>query len=110
MWEIAAAISPREAQTCEDLGYDFVLRVAQDRDVEMPEEDGRETLDEKHLKTLVRSLPAMDAHILSIPAQHHQPKREAMLQMTFQQVQIQPPVHGAFLHKTEITAWVVRVS
>jgi hypothetical protein len=96
-------------QTCEDLGYDFVLRVAQDRDVEIPEEDGRETLDEKHLKTLVRSLPAMDAHILSIPAQHHQPKREAMLQMTFQKVQIQPPVHGAFLHKTEISAWVVRV-
>jgi len=87
-----------------------VLRVAQDRDVEIPEEDGRETLAEKHLKTLVRSLPAMDAHIVSIPAQHHQPKREAMLQMTFQKVQIQPPVHGAFLRKTEITAWVVRVS
>lgn len=29
--------------------------------------------------------------------------------MTFQKGQIQPPVNGAFLAKTEITAWVVRV-
>jgi hypothetical protein len=47
--------------------------------------------------------------VVSIPAQRQQPKREALLQMTFQQVQIQPPVNGAFLSKTEITAWVVRV-
>ena len=26
-------------QTCEELGYDFVLRVAQDRDVELPHVD-----------------------------------------------------------------------
>jgi hypothetical protein len=96
-------------QTCEDLGYDFVLRVAQDRDVELPEEDAAAALDEKHLKTLARALPAVDAHVLSIASQHHQPKREAQLQMNFQQVRVQPPLHGACLWKTEITAWVVRV-
>jgi hypothetical protein len=96
-------------QTCEELGYDFVLRVAQDRDVELPEKDGEATLDQKHLKTLARALPAMDAHVVSIPAQHHQPRREALLQMSFQQVQIQPPLHGAYLRKTALTAWVVRV-
>src|SRR5258708_37369155 len=41
-------------QTCEDLGYDFVLRVAQDRDVEVPQEEAAERLDEAHPKTLVR--------------------------------------------------------
>ena len=96
-------------QTCEELGYDFVLRVAQDRDVELPEEDAEVALDQKHLNTLARALPAVDAHVVSIAAQHHQPKREAMLQMNFQQVRVQPPLHGASLWKTEITAWVVRV-
>ncbi|MGH2482611.1 MAG: IS4/Tn5 family transposase DNA-binding protein, partial [Ktedonobacteraceae bacterium] len=67
-------------QTCKELGYDFVLRVAQDRDVDISEDAAAVALDEKHLKTLVRSLPAKDAHVLSIPAQHHQPKREALLQ------------------------------
>ena len=66
--------------------------------------------DEKHLKTLARALPAVDTHVMSIPAQHHQPKREAILHMNFQQVCVQPPLHGACLRKTEITAWVVRVS
>lgn len=65
-------------QRCQELGYAFVLRVAQDRDVEVSEEGAGETLDENHLKTLVRSLPALDAHVLSIAAQRHQPKREAL--------------------------------
>jgi hypothetical protein len=95
--------------TCEELGYDFVLRVAQDRDVKLPEEDGEATLDQKHLKTLARALPAMDAHMVSIAAQHHQPKRDALLQMSFREVRVQPPVHGASVRKTALTAWVVRV-
>lgn len=48
-------------QTCEQLGYDFVLRVAQDRDVDMPETEAEAALSHKHLKTLARSLPARDA-------------------------------------------------
>lgn len=96
-------------QTCEDLGYDFVLRVAQDRDVEISEEDRDATLDQRHLKTLARSLPAVDAHVVTLAAQHQQPKRDALLQMSFQKVQIQPPLHGVCLRKTAIMAWVVRV-
>jgi hypothetical protein len=42
-------------QTCKELGYDLVLRVAQDRDVERLEADAAMTLDEKHLKTLARA-------------------------------------------------------
>jgi hypothetical protein len=96
-------------QTCEELGDDFVLRVAQDRDVEVPQEEAAERLDEAHLTTLVRSLAAHDAQVRSIPAQRQQPKGEALLQITFQRVQVQPPRHGASLQQTEITAWVVRV-
>jgi len=58
-----------------------VLRVAQDRVVEIAEEDAPEDLNEHYLKTLVRALPATSAHFLSIPAHHHHPKREAFLQM-----------------------------
>jgi hypothetical protein len=96
-------------QTCEDLGYDFVLRIAQDRDVEIPEDHVPEDLDEHHLKTLMRALPATAARFITIPAHHHQPKREVFLQMAFQPVRVQPPVHGACLRQTEITAWAVRV-
>jgi hypothetical protein len=96
-------------QTCEDLGYDFVLRVAQDRNVEISQEDVQAELDEGHLKTLARALPDVDAHLVSIPAQHSRPKREALVEMNFQKVRIQPPLHGVCLRKTEIVAWVVRV-
>ncbi|GLV54052.1 IS4 family transposase [Dictyobacter sp. S3.2.2.5] len=96
-------------QTCEDLGYDFVLRVAQDRNVEIVQEDGQVELDEGHLKSLARALPSVDAHLVNIPAQHTQPRREALLQINFQQVRVQPPLHGAWLRKTEIVAWIVRV-
>jgi Transposase DNA-binding len=100
-------------QTCEDLGYDFVLRVAQNRVVEvLPEdapEDALEDPNEHYLKTLIRAKPASSAHFLAIAAHHHHPKREAFLQMSFQKVQVQPPTHGASLRETALTAWVVRV-
>lgn len=47
--------------------------------------------------------------MVSIPAQHHQPKRDALLQVNVQKVHVQPPLHGACLQHTAITAWVVRV-
>jgi len=96
-------------QTCEDLGYDFAVRVAQDRVIEISPDDAPEDGDEKYLKTLARALPATAAHFLSIPAHEHQPKRDVFLQMSFHKVRVQPPLHGDYLRKTELTAWVVRV-
>jgi Transposase DNA-binding/Transposase Tn5 dimerisation domain len=96
-------------QHCEQLGYDFVLRVAQDRVIEIPAGDAAEELDETHLKTLARALPSQEAHAVTIAAHHHHPKREALLQMSFQKVCVHPPLNGAFLQKTQLTAWVVRV-
>ena len=62
-----------------------------------------------HLKTLARALPRVDAHVVTIPAQRAQPKREALLQMSFREVHVQPPRNGACLRQTEICAWIVRV-
>jgi hypothetical protein len=96
-------------QTCEDLGYDFAIRVAQDRVIKITQDETPEDCDEKYLKTLARALPATSAHFLSIPAHEHQPKREVFLQMSFQKVHVQPPVDGDYVRKTDLTAWVVRV-
>ncbi|GHO50681.1 IS4 family transposase [Ktedonospora formicarum] len=96
-------------QACEELGYDFVLRVAQDRNVEISQGEEQAAFDEGHLKTLARALPGVDVHLVSIPAQHAQPRRDALLQINFQKVRVQPPLHGACFRKTEIVAWVVRV-
>lgn len=85
------------------------LRVAQDRNVESTQEDGQTGLGEGHLKTLARALPGVDTHLVSISAQQSRPKREALVEMNFQKVRIQPPLHGVCLRKTEIAAWVVRV-
>jgi len=96
-------------QTCEQLGYDFVVRVAQDRRVlidEIPEAEDPEVL---RLKTLARSLPAQGGRVLHVPAQRQRPARDALVQISWQEVRIQPPVHGAVLRSTEVKAWIVHV-
>lgn len=77
--------------------------------IEIAAEDALEDCDEKYLKTLARALPATAARFLSVPAHEHQPKREVFLQMSFQKVHIQPPMHGDCLRKTDLVAWVIRV-
>lgn len=96
-------------QTCQDLGYDFVLRVCQDRVVEVAEEETAEHLKRTYLKTLARALPAKAVQVLSLPAHDHHPKRDALLQISFQKVEVQAPTDGVYLRKTPLTAWVVRV-
>jgi hypothetical protein len=94
---------------CEQLGYDFVIRVAQDRRVRLDEEPEEEDPEVQRLKTLARSLPAQCGRPLHIPAQRQRPAREAFLKMSWQEVFIQPPANGAVLSKTEVKAWVIRV-
>ncbi len=96
-------------QTCSQLGYDFVLRVAQDRRVCLDEVEDTEDPEVQRLKTLARSLAAQGGRLLQVPAQRQRPAREAFVQISWQKVRIQPPMHGAKLDHTEITAWVVRV-
>jgi hypothetical protein len=96
-------------QTCELLGYDFVVRVAQDRRVLLDEVPESEDPEVQRLKTLARSLPAQGGRILPVPAQRQRPGRSAFVQISWQEVRIQPPVNGAVLSKTEVKVWVVRV-
>jgi hypothetical protein len=96
-------------QTCEQLGYDVVVRVAQDRRVlldEIPEAEDPEVL---RLKTLARALPAQGGRGLHVPAQRQRPARDAFVQISWQEVRLQPPTNGAMLSKTEVKAWVVHV-
>jgi Transposase DNA-binding len=96
-------------QTCEQLGYDFVVRVAQDRRVLVDEEPESEDLEVQRLKTLARSLPVQGGRVLHVPAQRQRPARDALVQISWQEVRIQPPVNGAMLSKTEVKAWIVHV-
>ena len=96
-------------QRCQELGYDFDIRVAQDRRVLLDEEPEAEAPEVQRLKTLARSLPPQGGRVLPVPAQRKLPGRSAFVQMSWQEVRIQPPVNGAVLSKTEVKAWVVHV-
>jgi len=91
-------------QMCEQLGYDFVVRVAQDRRVLLDEEPEAEDPEVQRLKTLARSLPAQDGQVLHVPTQRQRPARDAFVQVSWQEVRIQPPMNGAALSKTEVKA------
>lgn len=96
-------------QACEQMGYDFVIRLAQDRRALLEEEAEDDDPTIHHLKTLARSLPAHDGQVLEIPAQRQRPAREAFVQISWQQVRLLPPAHAAKEGSSEITAWVLRV-
>jgi hypothetical protein len=96
-------------EVCRHLGCDFVIRVCQDRLVALPPEQQEAGRILHHLRTLAASQPAQDAQVLHLRAEHQRPARDALLQMSFQQVLIQPPQNGASWEKQEIPVWVVRV-
>ncbi len=56
-------------QRCEQLGYDFVTRVAQNRNVLVEGEEEQEDPTAEHLKTLARSLPSQGVKVLTVPAE-----------------------------------------
>ncbi len=97
-------------QTCELLGYDFVVRVAASIAA---------CLSTKCLKLRTPKCSVSKpwhalcqckvAESCLFPALRQRPARDALVQISWQEVRIQPPVNGAALSKTEMTAWVVRV-
>lgn len=96
-------------QACQQLGYDSVIRVAQDRGVLAEETETTDDPDLLHLKSRARQLPLQDLRLLSLPATPTHPARDAVVAVSFEAVRIQLPVHNATLHKTELALWVVRV-
>src|SRR5437588_9315652 len=49
------------------------------------------------------------ARVLTIPAQHAHPQREALVNISWSQIAIQPPANGTALHMTQVKASLVRV-
>jgi hypothetical protein len=96
-------------QRCQELGYDHVTRVAQDRNVLVEEADEQEDPTAEHLKTLARSLPAQGAMVMTIPARRGRPERDALVNICWLQVSIQAPVNGTALHPGSMKVSLVRV-
>ncbi len=96
-------------QRCQELGYDYVTRVAQNRNVLVEEEDEQEDPTAHHLKTLARSLPAQGVLVMTVPAERGRPEREALVNISWSQVSIQPPANGTALSMTPLSASLVRV-
>ena len=96
-------------QRCLELGYDFLTRVAQNRNVLTEEEEEQKDPTAEHLKTLARSLPSQGVKVLTVPAERGRPEREALVNISWSPVEIQPPTDGTALYQTGIKAWVVRV-
>jgi len=96
-------------QRCEQLGYDYVTRVAQNRNVLVEEEDEQEDPTAHHLKTLARSLPAQGVVVMTVPAERGRPEGEALVQISWSPVTIQLPTNGTALSITPLSASLVRV-
>jgi len=96
-------------QRCQDLGYDHVTRVAQNRNVEVPAEDEDEDPTAEHLKTLARHLPAQGVMTMTVAAERGRPEREALVQISWSQVEILPPADGTALRHESLKASLVRV-
>ena len=96
-------------QRCQDLGYDHVTRVAQDRNVLIEEEEEQEDPTAEHLKTLARRLPSQGVVVMTIAAERGRPEREALVQISWSQVTIQPPTNGTAFSMTPLSASVIRV-
>lgn len=96
-------------QRCQQLGYDFVTRVAHNRNVVVEEEEEQEDPTVEHLKTLARSLPSQGGSVLIVPAERGRPQREALVTISWSQVTIQPPVDATALHQTGMKVSLVRV-
>jgi hypothetical protein len=86
-----------------------MVRVAPDRRVrvdDVPEAEDPEVL---RLTTLALAKSAPGGRVLPVPAQRHRPARDALGQIRWQAVRIHPPIHGAVLSHTEVTAGIVQV-
>ena len=86
-----------------------MTRVAQNRNVEVSEEQEQVDPTAEHLKTLARRLPAQGAVVMTIPAERGRPEREALVQISWQEVTIQPPTNGTAFSMTPLSASVIRV-
>jgi hypothetical protein len=80
---------------------DFLVRVAQDRRIEV--EPGQ-------VEALLRSVPGLagaDEHDLELPPRPKQSARTALVMLSFQAARLHPPAHSR--RKPPVAAWLMRV-
>ena len=90
-------------------GCAFLIRAAQDRNVQADQGENEEDEEVTRLFQLARRLPAQESHVKDLPRLHDRPARQAFLQISWSKLQVLPPKHGGALHKQAVQAWVVRV-
>jgi Transposase DNA-binding/Transposase DDE domain len=90
-------------QACQATQTHFLVRAAQNRRVEVCEEEISYSL------TQARAFPSQASRVLELPARHGHQKRDAQLQLAFGQMTLLPPRHEPRAGKDPVTVWIVRV-
>src|SRR5256714_4060876 len=90
-------------QACRSTQTQFLVRAAQNRRVEVREEEITSSL------TQARAFPSQASRVLELPARHDHQKRSAQLQLAFGQMTLLPPRHEPRASKEPLTVWVIRV-
>lgn len=88
-------------EACRQQRCDFLVRVAQDRRIEV--EPGQI----ESLLTRMRGLPGADERDVALPARPKQPARTARVKVSFQAATLHPPAHSR--RKPPLQVWLIRV-
>jgi hypothetical protein len=90
-------------QACQATQTHFLVRAAQNRRVEVCEDEITYAL------TLARSWPSQASRALEVPARHGHPARSTQLQLAFGQMTLLPPRNEPRASKDPMRVWVIRV-
>jgi hypothetical protein len=90
-------------QACQATQTHFLVRAAQNRRVEVCEDEISYSL------TQARSWPSQASRPFEVPARHGHQARSTQLQLAFGQMTLLPPRHEPRAGKDPVTVWVIRV-
>jgi Transposase DDE domain len=90
-------------QACQQTQTHFLVRAAQNRRVEVCEDEISSSL------TQARAFPSQASRPFEVPARHGHPARWTQLQLAFGQMTLLPPRQEPRAGKDPVTVWVIRV-
>jgi hypothetical protein len=90
-------------QACRSTQTHFLVRAAQNRRVEVREEEISSSL------TQARAFPSQASRPFEVPARHGRQARSTQLQLAFGQLTLLPPRHEPRAGQDPMTVWVIRV-
>ncbi len=90
-------------QACQATQTHFLVRAAQNRRVEVCEDEISYSL------TQARAFPSQASRPFEVPARHGRQARSTQLQLSFGQMTLLPPRHEPRASKEPLTVWVIRV-